>query len=321
MAISFDECFQTYPPFSPPADLEEFWSESIKELKGFPIKNQTKALLKGTILKETIYDISFQSYRGITLTGSLVIPRKRGDLPVIAYFHDYAKDRPQIMKGFTEAGIAQLILDLRGHASQLIRPVLKEGEIPDPDWTPGYFRSGLDNRDSFFLKGMYLDVLRTIEFIRLTDGIDGDKIILAGKSLGASLALFGAAFSSRVKALILETPNFCHIDDNQLKLGMSWTKEINDQLANSKSKKSAYKKNLSYFDSLYFAKKIKIPTMVSVGMEDRVSHPKSVFALFNHLVCDKRMQVYPTEGNHAGIIGDKQNSVNLEFAKEILFPE
>ncbi|EQA43460.1 acetyl xylan esterase [Leptospira broomii serovar Hurstbridge str. 5399] len=321
MAISFDECFQTYPPLQPPADLDDFWTDAIRELKGFPVKNQTKALLKGTILKETIYDISFQSYGNATLTGSLVIPRKRGDLPVIAYFHDYAKDRPQIIKGLTEAGVAQLILDLRGHGSQLIRPVLKEGEFPDPDWTPGYFRKGLETKESFFLKGMYLDVIRTIEFLRLTDGIDGDRIILAGKGIGAALAAFGAANSNRVKAIILETPNFCHVDDTQLRLGTSWTKEISEQLALSKSKKTILRKNLSYFDTLNFSKKIKIPTLVSVGMEDQVSHPKSVFALFNHLVCDKRMQVYPTEGNEAGIAGDKQNLANLEFVREILFSE
>ncbi|EQA38092.1 acetyl xylan esterase [Leptospira inadai serovar Lyme str. 10] len=321
MAISFDECFQTYPSLQPPADLDDFWTDAVRELKGFPVKNQTKALLKGTILKETIYDISFQSYGNATLTGSLVIPRKRGDLPVLAYFHDYAKDRPQIIKGLTEAGVAQLILDLRGHGSQLIRPVLKEGEFPDPDWTPGYFRKGLEVKESFFLKGMYLDVIRTIEFLRLTDGIDGDRIILAGKGIGAALAAFGAANSGRVKGIILETPNFCHVDDAQLRLGTSWTKEIAEQLALSKSKKTVLRKNLAYFDTLNFSKKIKIPTLVSVGMEDQVSHPKSVFALFNHLVCDKRMQVYPTEGNEAGVAGDKQNLANLEFVREILFSE
>lgn len=321
MAISFDECFQTYPALQPPADLDEFWTEAIRELKGFPVKNQTKALLKGTILKETIYDISFQSYGNATLTGSLVIPRKRGDLPVLVYFHDYAKDRPQIIKGLTEAGIAQMILDLRGHGAQLIRPVLKEGELPDPDWTPGYFRKGLEAKESFFLKAMYLDVIRTIEFLRLTDGIDGEKIVLAGKGLGAAMSLFGAAHSNRVKGIILETPNFCYIEDAQLKLGTNWTKEVSEQLAASKSKKTVLRKNLSYFDTLNFSKKIKVPTLVSVGMEDRVSHPKSVFALFNHIQGDKRMQVYPTEGNEAGVAGDKQNLANLEFAKEILISE
>lgn len=321
MAISFDECFQTYPELNIPSDLDEFWSEAIRDLKNFPIKKQSKALLKGSIIKETIYDISFQSWQNATLNGTLVIPRKRGDLPVLVHFHDYCKERPAIIKGLTELGVAQLIIDLRGHGSQLVRPQLKEGETFDPDWTPGYFSKGLDGKDSFYMKGLYLDVIRAIEFLRLTDGIDGEKIILSGKSMGASLALFGAAFTNRIKGLILETPNFCHIDDAQLKLGKSWTKEIAEQLNASKNKKTAMKKSLAYYDSINFSKKIKIPALVSVGLDDKVSHPKSVFGLFNHLNCDKRMQVYPTEGNEAGLKGDKQNGANLEFAREIFFPE
>lgn len=239
---------------------------------------------------------------------------------MVVYFHDYGVDRPAIIKGLTEIGVAQLILNLRGHGSQLVRPLLKEGEIPDPDWTPGYFTKGLDGKDSFYMKGLYLDVIRTVEFLRLTDGIDGDKIILFGKSMGASLSIFGAAYTNRIKGLILETPNFCHIDDLQLKLEKSWMKELDAQLNSSKTKKSAMKKSLAYYDSLNFSKKIKIPTLVSVGMEDKISHPKSIFAFFNHLSCDKRMQVYPTEGNEAGLKGDKQNGVNLEFVREIFFP-
>ncbi|KPA31355.1 Acetyl xylan esterase [Leptospira interrogans] len=81
------------------------------------------------------------------------------------------------------------------------------------------------------------------------------------------------------------------------------------------------KKSLAYYDSINFSKKIKVPTLVSVGMEDRISHPKSIFAFFNHLNCDKRMQVYPTEGNEAGFKDEKQNGANLEFVREIFFPE
>ncbi|XDD48907.1 acetylxylan esterase [Leptospira sp. WS92.C1] len=321
MAISFDECFQTYPELHTPPDLEDFWSEAIRDLKNFPIKKQSKALLKGSIIKETIYDISFQSWQNVTLMGTLVIPRKRGDLPVVIHFHDYAHERPAIIKGLTETGVAQLIIDLRGHGSQLVRPQLKEGEVADPDWTPGYFTKGLDGKDSFYMKGLYLDVIRAIEFLRLSEGIDGENIILSGKSMGASLAVFGAAFTNRVKGLILETPNFCHIDDTQLKLETSWTKEINQQLASSKTKKTAMKKSLAYYDSINFSKKIKVPTLVSVGLDDKISHPKSVFALFNHMNCDKRMQVYPTEGNEAGLKNEKQNGANLEFVREIFFPE
>lgn len=38
MAISFDECFQTYPELHSPTDLDEFWSEAIRDLKTFRLK-------------------------------------------------------------------------------------------------------------------------------------------------------------------------------------------------------------------------------------------------------------------------------------------
>ncbi|MCC6274387.1 MAG: acetylxylan esterase [Leptospiraceae bacterium] len=314
MAISFDECFQTFPKLIIPSDLESFWAESIKELKSIPISNTSKALLKSSIIRETVYDISFQSSKRYQINGTLVIPRKRGDLPVVVYFHDYMGKRPEIKKAHTEHGIAQLILDLRGHGDQLIRPEATEAQ-PNLDWTPGYFLEGLEKKEDFYVKHLYLDVLRAIEFLRLTDGIDGDRIILHGKSFGASLAIFGTAFSERVKGVVAETPNFCYIEDEQLACEAGWSKELSRYASKNKTRKTSYKKTLAYFDSVNFANKIKVPALFSCGLDDKVSHPKSSFALFNHLNCDKRMQLYPNEGNDAG--KEKQNAVNVEFYKEV----
>ncbi|MCE9499034.1 MAG: acetylxylan esterase, partial [Leptospira sp.] len=101
MPVSFDECFQTFPKLSPPADFDEFWKDAIKELKNFPVKNQSKLHLKSSIIKETVYDISYQSAKNYQINGNLVIPRRRGNLPVVIHFHDYMGARPQIIKGLT----------------------------------------------------------------------------------------------------------------------------------------------------------------------------------------------------------------------------
>ncbi|EMO07098.1 hypothetical protein LEP1GSC116_3184 [Leptospira interrogans serovar Icterohaemorrhagiae str. Verdun HP] len=52
MAISFDECFQTYPELHSPSDLEEFWSEAIRDLKNFPIKNNLRHFSKVRLLRK-----------------------------------------------------------------------------------------------------------------------------------------------------------------------------------------------------------------------------------------------------------------------------
>ncbi|MCE9501129.1 MAG: acetylxylan esterase, partial [Leptospira sp.] len=193
------------------------------------------------------------------------------------------------------------------------RPEVKENETND--WTPGYFYSSAERKEDFYMKYLYLDVLRAIDFLRLTDGIDGDRIIIQGKSLGGALAAFGAAYSERVKAIVAETPNFSYVDDEQMQTEGPWVKELNAYLSRNRTRKASLKKTISYFDTLNFTDKIKVPALFSCGMDDRISNPKAIFAAFNHLNCDKRMQLYPNEGNEAG--KDKQEKANLEFYKEI----
>ncbi|MCZ8156110.1 MAG: acetylxylan esterase [Leptospira sp.] len=316
-AISFDVCFQTFPKLDPPDDLDAFWKEGFLQLKKVPIQSTFKTVLKGSFIWESLNEVSFQGIGNYTIHGKLAIPRKRGDRPVVVFFHDYMGVDEEIHKGYSDLGVAQLHVSLRGHGNEMLQapvdPVTNKTVI---NWSANYFAEGLDPKEDFYMRKLYLDVIRTIEFLRLADGIDGDQIILHGKSLGASLAVFGAAYSDRVKGLILETPNFCYIDKDQLSLKQNpWVREMLPTLEKRATKKIDYKKALAYFDSIQFAKKIKIPALFSCGMEDEKSHPKSIFALFNHMNCDKRMQIYPNEGNEAG--KEKQPTANLEFIKEI----
>lgn len=315
MAVSFDECFQTVPEWAPPSDFEDFWKANLQELKAFPIQSQSKTHFRGSIIRESQADISFNSFGNQTIFGNITVPRKRGDRPIVIFLHDYVGTRTPSIKSLTDQGIAQCHLDLRWHADQLIYPKENPNDPIPEGWTPGYFEKNLDNPKAFYMKALYLDVIRAIEFVRLYSGVDSEKIILNGKGLGGSLAIFGTAHSDRVVGLIAELPNFCHLTKDQLSLPHSWMKEVYPLYSKAKSKKVDYKKNLSYFDSLYFAKKIKVPTLFSCGMEDEISHPKSVFGIFNHLRCDKRMQIYPTDGHDAG--KERQEEVNFEFYKEV----
>ncbi|WCL48015.1 acetylxylan esterase [Leptospira sp. GIMC2001] len=315
MPANFDECFQTVPDWNPPSDFEKFWKDSIQELKDFPIQSQSKTLFKGSIIRESRADISFNSYGNQTIFGHITVPRKRGDRPIVIFFHDYTGSKREPIKSLTDNGIAQCHLDLRWHGDQLIYPKENPNDPMPEGWTPGYFEKNLDNPSAFYMKALYLDVLRAIEFVRLYSGVDSEKIILCGHGLGGSLATFGAAYSTRVVGLIAEVANFCHLTKEQLSSPYSWMKEIYPLYSKPKSKKVDYKQNLSYFDSVYFAKKIKVPALFSCGMEDVISQPKSIFGLFNHLNCDKRMQIYPTDGHEAG--KERQENVNLDFYKEI----
>jgi len=316
-AVSFDECFQTFPKLDSPADLDAFWKEGFQQLKKIPLRETYKTVLKGSFIWESLNEVTYDSIGNYTIHGKLSIPRKRGDRPVVVFFHDYLGGLEEIQKGYSDLGVAQLHITLRGHGAEMIQaPVDPNTGRTLANWSPNYFAMGLESKENFYMRKLYLDVMRTIEFLRLSDGIDGDKIILHGKSLGSALAVFGAAHSDRIKGLILETPSFCFIDKDQMSLKQNpWVRELSPSLEKRATKKIDYKKELAYFDTVHLANKIKIPALFTCGMQDQISHPKSIFALFNHMNCDKRMQIYPNEGNEAG--KEKQANVNLEFVKEI----
>ena len=48
-----------------------------------------------------------------------------------------------------------------------------------------------------------------------------------------------------------------------------------------------------YYDLVNFARHVKVPTYVTVGMIDSVCPPTTVYAMFNQLPCDRHIQQLP----------------------------
>ena len=78
-----------------------------------------------------------------------------------------------------------------------------------------------------------------------------------------------------------------------------------------KGKKKLVKTNLSYVDALNFSDRVKVPTLVTVGFKDAFSPPECIFGVFNRLLCDKTMEVFPEEGNTAG--GEQQFQKSIKW--------
>src|SRR6202040_2898030 len=52
-------------------------------------------------------------------------------------------------------------------------------------------------------------------------------------------------------------------------------------------------RTLSYFDCLNLAPRIKCRTVISNCLWDDVCPPSTVFAVYNHIVAEKQMEIYP----------------------------
>ena len=129
-------------------------------------------------------------------------------------------------------------------------------------------------------------------------------------------AVFTAVYSDRISGIVLDTPSFCYLELSQNKSSADASNEINSFLLNNQSKKKTVKKNLSYFDAINFSDKVNCPILTTVGLKDILSPPECIFALFNHLKCDKTVEVYPEDGNQAG--GEQQIKKSINWLKKTI---
>lgn len=290
-AIDFDKYFLHLPPFDRENDFFSFWDNSIAELKKIPITPEFHLEKKSSDRFE-VYKIKYNGYLKSKTTGELLIPKKIKKPRVIIHIHDY-NSIVKYRQDKLDNSIAYLFLKLRGHE----KLPLKAEEEPK---TPGYMIEHILDINTYYVKAAFLDVFRSIDVMRLNQELDCSKIGILGKGFGAAAALFAAAFSSRINAVVLETPSFCYLPMGQNLSTGDAAKEINNFLSMRKGKKKQIKKNLSYFDSLNFADKIDKDILTIVGLKDTISPPQCVFALFNHFKCEKTIEVYPDDGNDAG---------------------
>ncbi len=311
MAIvnDFDKYFLHLPPLARENDFDVFWKHAISEQRKMALEASFTLNKRRSTGKFSAYDLTFNGFQRSQQYGLLYIPDKVDRPNVVILLHDYNNPHYYMDFPFDER-FAYLVLVMRGHS--MLDIIREEGEP-----TPGFLVENILDIEQYYVTAVYLDTLRAIDALRLNNHLNCSRIAMMGKGLGAAISVFSAAFSDRVKALVLETPSLTYLELSQNISDSDAANEINNYIAMHKNKKKILKKNLSYVDAINFSDRIECPVLSTVGFKDTISPPESVFALFNHFQGEKTMEVYPDEGHSAG--GKSQFIKSIEWLKEV-FP-
>jgi len=121
-----------------------------------------------------------------------------------------------------------------------------------------------------------------------------------GISQGGGLSLAVAALDARPQLAMPEVPYLCHF---RRALAMAQTGpylEFAEYLKHDPAEEDNLFRTLSYFDGMNLAPRIRCPVLMSVGLQDIICPPSTVFATFNHLgSAVKELAVYPYHGHEA----------------------
>ena len=297
MAIKvFDKYFWNLPRLNKELDFDKFWEKSISDIKKIPIEPDIKDNHKKNTSKFEAFNISYNGFLKTKVKGTLFIPKKNNKSRIIIHLHDYNRYPDKgIIKNLSDK-TSHLFLILRGH-DIIEHRTEEETELNKP---LGFIVENIIDLETYYARSVYLDVYRAIDFLRLINKIDCNKIGIYGKGFGAAAGFFTAACSDRVGGIVVDSPLFCNLPLSQNTSQSSVAREINDIINVQKTKKNLIKKNLTYFDLINFSHNITCPAMFITGLSDTISPPECVMGLFNNIQNEKTIEIFPDAGNETG---------------------
>lgn len=275
-------------------DLDAFWERTIEEVNSTDFRYDKRE--RATFLSNAVaYDVTFTGFAGTTIHGLYIKPSQMdGPVPCLLQFPGYTmpKSDPEQYAKWISMGISVFAVDVRGQGGATGNTLGSSHGM-----VKGWVTEGILDLDHCYYKAIAVDNLRAMRWALEQPDIDTDRIAVLGGSQGGGLALLVAAFSPRVRCVVADIPNLCHMDWGVL-YSTSSLAEVAEFCRSFSEHTSTVLKNLSYFDMLNLADRIKVPVLMSVGLKDMVCMPETIFPVFHQIASeDKSLEIYPFSGH------------------------
>ena len=196
------------PPLTRPRDLEEFWEETLTELRAIPLEPQIEPLDFSPSSKTAFFKVRYPSFGGASITGYLARPKEvEGKLPCILLYHGYSGSKPGLLDlcRFTNMGWAVLAIDTRGQNGESNNTSYGEGGA-----VKGWLTIGIDSPQKYYYRGVYADCVKAFELAASLDFVDENRIAATGGSQGGALTIAAAALEPRIAAYAPDIAFLCH---------------------------------------------------------------------------------------------------------------
>lgn len=270
-------------------DFEAYWRRTLAEGATAPL-NPSIERVPYPALGCTVFQVFFDGWRGARICAWYLRPDGPGPFPGLVQYHGYSGAKADVFSLLPWAlqGYAVMGVDVRGQA----------GESTDPHHYPGghvrgWMTQGITDPESYYYRGVYVDCVRALDWLCSQPEVDAEHVGVMGMSQGGGLALAVAALDKRPALAMPEMPYLCHFR-RAVDMAMRYPYvEIPDYLRRWPQREETVWRTLSYCDTMNLAPWITCPVLMTVGLQDDICPPSSVYAAYNWISAPKEMRVYP----------------------------
>jgi cephalosporin-C deacetylase-like acetyl esterase len=290
------------PSLPVPEDFDAFWSAQKKKLAAIPI-NPRLTPVKSPQAEVECFDLQADSV-GAPVSGYFAKPvgAKPKSLPIMLTVHGAGVRSSGLGTAANWAKQGFLALDINAHGIANGKPAefyrdLERGELS------GYRQRGRESRETVYFLGMFLRLVRAIDFLTAQPEWDGRVLVVHGSSQGGAQSIVAAGLDSRVTFFAAGVAAMCDHSGAMANRISGWPKLVplgEDGRPDAKVLEAA-----RYYDMVNFASRITVPGIMTVGFIDTTCPPTSVYAAYNALAGPKEMFNDPPSTHRVSPESDK----------------
>lgn len=282
------------------SDFKTFWEKAKSDLKTVSPDYQLTLIDSLSTGKKNVYLVEMKSVDNgdgtpVTIRGYYAEPKAEGNYPAIIMENGYDSGYdPYIPSTNGDEGWCILTMSNRGQLINNRAPYKDENSFYG-DW----FQYHFGNKDTYYYRGAYMDVVRAIDFIASREKVQKENIFMTGASQGGAYTIAGAALGDGRLNAIAPAIQFMGDFPNYFKVGAwpgNYAEQQRQSLGITEDEMYAF---LSYFDTKNLAPYVSCPITTSISLQDPVCPPRTNFDPYNHVASTEKAYVVNPTLQHA----------------------
>jgi len=278
-----------------PEDFDAFWKAQLAKLAKIPLEPLVTFLPEASTDKVNVYHVGFCTANGpegtaipARIYGILCEPKAAGHYPAIlkvpgAHARPYFGD-----KILAARGAITLEIGIEGIPVNLAKEIY---DAIDVGALNSYWFFNLDDREAYYYHRVILGCVRANDFLASREMWDRKNLVVMGASQGGQLAIATAALDPRVTALSATHPAFCDVAAELHGRAGGFPHPFRPDASGQPSPQATPAKiaTATYYDTVNFARRLKVPGYYTWGYNDEVCPPTSTYAAYNVITAPKTL--------------------------------
>lgn len=279
-----------------PADFDDFWKINLeaarRDVANGKLLVRCEKVDKYSTEQFDCYLLKLHTDRRHSIYGYLTKPKQAGKYPVVLCPPGAGiKTIKEPMRNtyYAKNGFIRLEMEIHGLNPEMTEEQFKEISSAFSGEN-GYLENGLDQRDNYYMKHVYVACIRAIDYLCSLPDWDGRNVFVQGGSQGGALSLITAGLDQRVTACVANHPalsDMAGYAETGRTGGYPHFVRENQMLTPEKIR------TLQYYDVVNFARRIHCPVYMTWGYNDNVCPPTTSYVVWNLINAPKESLITP----------------------------